>query len=79
MKTNSIQIVGWLGIILIIGAYFAVSFSYLSPQSIVYQGMNIIGSIGLGIEAFSKRDYQPVVLQIIWIMIAIFAILQIVI
>lgn len=77
-KQMLLQISGWIGIILIIGAYFMLSFSFFSPESLLYQGMNILGSIGIAIEAFSKKDYQPFVLQIVWILIATIAILKIV-
>lgn len=77
-KQVLLQVSGWVGIALIIAAYFLLSFSFLSPDSLLYQGMNILGSVGIAFEAFSKKDYQPVVLQIVWILIATMAIIKIV-
>lgn len=77
MKQKLLQLFGWLGMILILGAYFLVSFDFLSADSIWYQGMNIVGSIGIVFETLSKKDYQPAVLNIAWILIAIISLMKI--
>lgn len=73
------QVIGWIGMVLILTAYFLVSFEILSVENIWYQLMNIVGSIGLVLVAYNRKDYQPMTLNIIWILIAIVAILRIVI
>lgn len=78
MKYSLVQIIGWLGMLLILAAYFFVSFDLLLPDSIWYQGMNIVGSAGIIAVAFTKKDWQPMVLNIVWILIAIVAILRII-
>ena len=69
---------GWGGAILILVAYFLVSFSIVSPQGMLYQVLNIAGSVGLTLEAFSKRDQPRVVLNAIWALIAIVAVARVV-
>lgn len=76
MKQKLLQIFGWIGMVLILAAYFLVSFNFLSFDSIWYQGMNVVGSLGIVLETLSKKDYQPAVLNIVWILIAIVAILR---
>jgi hypothetical protein len=73
-----IQILGWLGVLAILTAYFLVSFSFLSPRDILYPALNIVGSVFIIIETFSKKDYQPVVLNFVWLIIALVAILKII-
>jgi hypothetical protein len=73
-----IQILGWLGVLAILTAYFLVSFSFLSPHDILYPALNIVGSVFIIIETFSKKDYQPVVLNFVWLIIALVAILKII-
>lgn len=71
------QVIGWIGMVLILAAYFLVSFEILTVHNIWFQLMNIIGSIGLVLIASARRDWQPMVLNIVWILIGIVAILRI--
>lgn len=71
------QIIGWIGMILILVAYFLISFDIVTVHNIWFQLLNIIGSFGLVLVAFGRRDWQPMVLNIIWIFIAIIAMIRI--
>lgn len=66
-----VNALGWYGIIAILVAYALTSFELISAQSIVYHVLNFTGGVGLVIEGYSKRDYPPVVLNVIWAIIAI--------
>lgn len=68
------EAVGWLGMSAILLAYALNSFGILSSESIVYQTINIIGSIGIGYISFKKKAYQPGVLNVLWTGIAAIAI-----
>jgi hypothetical protein len=72
-----IEIFGWYGTIAIITAYALVSFLILQPTNIWYQLLNGTGALGIVLVAFHKKDYQPGVLNIIWTIIAVIAILKI--
>lgn len=76
MKHDTLQVIGWIGALLILAAYFSVSFDLLSPDSLTYQSLNIAGSLGIVIEASSKKDWQPTFLNIVWILIAVVAIVR---
>ena len=69
---------GWIGAVIILVAYFLLSFSIIPAHSFLYQGLNAIGSLGLTIEAFSKKDQPLTWLNGIWVLIAVVAILQII-
>ncbi len=79
MKAKIIQIIGWYGVIAIIGAYALVSFSLLQPTDAWYQILNGTGAIGIVIVSLYKRAYQPAVLNTVWTVIAFIALLQIVV
>lgn len=66
-----IEAIGWMGVVCIIAAYALNSFDVVSAQSGVYIGLNIAGSVGIIIDAVKDRNYQPVALNIVWIVIAI--------
>lgn len=67
---------GWYGVAAILLAYGLISFKFLSVTDVRYQLLNITGSVGLIIEAYTRRDTQPIVLNIIWVGIGIVALLS---
>ena len=76
MKTKLIPYLGWYGVFAILGAYVLVSFNVIVAKSYVYQLLNLTGALGIVLEAASKKDKQPVVLNIVWAIVALAAIIQ---
>jgi len=70
------EIFGWYGTFAIILAYALVSFGILSPSSSIYQILNGTGALGIVYISFKKKAYQPGVLNIIWAIIALIAIIK---
>ncbi|MDE1975545.1 MAG: hypothetical protein KGI49_03500 [Patescibacteria group bacterium] len=79
MKHHAIGIIGWYGVVATILAYVLVSFGVLPPTSLWYQGLNLTGALGVTIETWVKRDYQPFWLNLIWAIIAAVAIINLLI
>jgi hypothetical protein len=78
MKLKSeVSLIGWYGVLAILLAYALVTFSVVNPHNYPYQLLNLTGAISLVIEAYSKRDYQPATLNVVWSIIALIAIIQI--
>lgn len=73
-KDRLIALFGWYGTVSIILAYALVSFSFLTPTSILYQILNGTGALGIVAISFHKKTYQPGVLNVLWAIIAFFAI-----
>lgn len=76
-KTSNL--LGWIGVGLILLAYAGISFNQLQPQSWLYQIMNLSGSVFIIVSSLQKRDYQPVVLNVAWALIAIIGLLSLII
>lgn len=74
MKKWIIEIAGWYGTVAIVAAYALVSFNIIKSASLLYQLLNLTGSIGIIAVALDKKVYQPAVLNTIWAVIAIVAI-----
>jgi hypothetical protein len=72
-----IGLLGWSGVVLIIGAYGSLSFSLTSNASLKYQLANFFGALFLMISGYAKRDYEPVVLNVVWILVALIALIKI--
>lgn len=77
MKQRLIQIAGWYGVVAILLAYALNSFSIMDSGSLAYQFLNLSGALGIMLVAASKKDTQPVVVNIVWSAISIVAIVNI--
>ena len=73
------EALGWYGVVAIVGAYALMSLGIFSPHNIYYQLLNLSGALGIVLDSFRDKDYQPVVLNIIWSVIALIAIINILI
>jgi hypothetical protein len=61
-----IDIVGWLGAGLILGAYALLTAGKVDARSIVYQGMNVVGALGFIANGWWHGAMPSAVLNIIW-------------
>lgn len=78
MRHKAENYFGWYGVLAILLAYFLVSFKIVEVKSLPYQALNLSGAIGIIVEAASKKDKQPVVLNTVWGLIALVVIAQII-
>jgi hypothetical protein len=69
-----IDIVGWIGAILLLVAYAAVSRGAMKGTSFRYQFLNVIGSAFLLVNAGYYRAFPSSFVNIVWIGIAVFSI-----
>ncbi len=69
---------GWYGVVATIVAYILVSFLIVPPTSLWYQALNLTGAIGVTIETYYRKDYQPFWLNLIWAIIALAAIINLI-
>lgn len=77
MKKNFLsEIIGWYGAAAILCAYGLSSFGFLTPDNPWYQLLNASGAIGIVINVLAKHAYPPAVLNIIWALIAIVALVR---
>ncbi len=71
------EIIGWYGTVAIVFAYALLSFGAMASNSIIYQLLNATGALGILYISFKKKAYQPGVLNLIWTIIAVVAIVRI--
>jgi hypothetical protein len=72
-----IESIGWFGVVTILAAYALLSFSVVQSKSYVYIWLNIFGSLALVVQSYVKKDYEPVVLNFVWILLSVVAILHV--
>ena len=68
-----IEVLGWAGMALIVGAYALLSSGRLAADSKTYQYINIAGTAGLIVNGGARGAYPSAVLNVIWIGIGIYA------
>jgi hypothetical protein len=65
----AVEIAGWAGAILILLAYLLLSAGRLTGQSLVYQGMNVVGAAGFVINGWWHGALPSAVLNVLWLLI----------
>jgi len=64
------QIVGWYGVIAILIAYASSTLELLMPHSLAYLGLNASGAIALIVQSYVIKNWQLVVLNVVWLLVA---------
>ena len=75
--TNMEHVIGGIGTILVLAAYFLVSTGRVPSGSIGFQGMNLVGALLLTIYGFLLFAWATVALNGIWGVIAIVALVRV--
>lgn len=70
------QIIGWIGVGLIVSAYTLNVFGLLRASDLTYCILNLLGAIGIIVSSYAKRDFQPIILNSIWVIVAIVGIIR---
>jgi hypothetical protein len=73
----AVEIAGWAGATLILLAYLMLSAGKLTGQSIVYQGMNVVGAAGFIVNGWWHGALPSAALNVLWLMIGTFASIRI--
>lgn len=65
------NLIGILGALFIVSAYFLMAFNHISSKSFNYNFLNLIGGVCLAYRVYLDRNYSNFILEIIFIIIAI--------
>ncbi len=72
----AIEVIGWTGAALILGAYALISAGKLRSDSLAYHLMNIVGAAGFVINSGWNHALPSAVMNVVWIGIGIYALAQ---
>ncbi len=70
------EVLGWSGTILILLAYFLVSFQKITANSSIYQALNLFGAGFVFLNVFVHQAYPSAGLNLVWLIIALIALLK---
>ena len=68
-----VEVVGWAGAALILFAYLLLSAGKLTGQSLVYQGMNVVGAAGFVVNGWWHGALPSASLNVLWLLIGVIA------
>jgi hypothetical protein len=64
-----VEIAGWIGAALILGAYALLSAGRLTGRSLAYQVMNVVGAAGFVVNGWWHGALPSTALNVLWLMI----------
>jgi len=73
----AVEVAGWAGATLILLAYLLLSAGRLTGQSLLYQGMNVVGAAGFVVNGWWHGALPSAALNVLWFMIGAFASIRI--
>ena len=65
------MVVGWIGALLLLTAYFLVSLRRLAGNGVLFQLLNIAGSVGLAAASVAGGVWPSVAVNVVWIGIGV--------
>ena len=71
-----VEIIGWIGAVLITGAYFLNITGRIKSSSALYIISNLLGGIFFTINTFVHHAYPSMIVNIIWVFIAVTALFK---
>ena len=70
------DILGWVGVLFILTAFTLITFGYINASDIVYGILNLIGALGIIVSSYAKKDFQPIILNVVWLLVAAIGIIK---
>lgn len=77
-KLTTVEYIGWVGVGLLLINYVLLSAGIIEGSTIEYHGGSLIGSFCVAFEAWKKRDRQPAILNMVFVGVAVFALVRII-
>ena len=72
----AVEVIGWAGAALILGAYALLSAGRVKAQSLTYHLMNILGAAGFVVNSGWNGALPSAAMNVVWMGIGIYALRQ---
>lgn len=69
------EIAGWIGAVALLSGYLLISNHIITSNEPAYHLLNLIGACGLIVIALTKKLYQSILINTVWLMVAIIALI----
>ena len=71
-----LETIGWIGSLLVIGAYGLISYQKIKSDSLIFQLMNLGGGVLLIINSVYREAYPFTFINTVWVVIAVSSIIK---
>jgi len=71
------EVVGWIGAVLILAGYGLLTAGKVTAKSVSYQAMNVVGATGFIANGVWHKAWPSAILNIIWVGIGVVALIRI--
>jgi hypothetical protein len=71
-----VEVAGWIGAGLILGAYALLTAGRIAARSVAYQSMNVVGAVGFVINSGWNGAIPSAALNIVWAGIGVAALVR---
>ncbi|MBN1169129.1 hypothetical protein JXA63_04535 [Candidatus Woesebacteria bacterium] len=71
-----VNVFGWLGMLLILTAYYLNSVGRVKSNSKNYHLLNLFGALGIIVNTYSNQAWPAMTLNIFWLLIAAVSLLK---
>lgn len=75
-KTKYIQVVGWIGTIILFAAYAANSWGFIESTGPIYSIANLIAATLLGIRVYVDKNWSNLTLEVFFAVVAIVSLVR---
>jgi hypothetical protein len=69
-----VEVVGWIGAIMMLSAYVLLTLGRLKSQSPVYHWLNIVSGAGLIVNSGFNGAYPSVCINVVWLIIGLYGV-----
>lgn len=66
-----LEALGWIGMVMLLAAYAAVSFDLVARDGVPYVAVNVVGAALVGVICAAKRAWPAFALEAAWILLTI--------
>ncbi|MEJ0009387.1 MAG: cyclic nucleotide-binding protein [Alphaproteobacteria bacterium] len=77
MMETIAQIIGMLGVVIVLVAYWLLASGKLSHRDVRYPWLNIVGTAGILYSLLTQWNLPSIVAQVLWILLSVAALIRI--
>lgn len=69
------EIAGWIGAASLLSGYLLISNHIITSNDLIYHLLNLVGACGLIVIALTKKLYQLILINTVWMIVAVAALI----
>ena len=71
------DLVGNLGVVMILGTYFALQVGRLDAKSVTYSGLNALGAVSITVSLLFDFNLSAFVVEAAWVAVSVYGLIRV--